>query len=213
MFLPDGGGHELRLPLASNESGEVHCVVGNRERSLYAVVTSSTIYVFLPNPQLILCSFRRTTEDVTEKGEYRLLYWKHDSTAVCLTTSKNCILVYRVEINDDRQCYNLTEPRDEHLRRCSQELFIKEKRPTVTISLAILARLESPAACVVPLRDEIFVCLRDGWMHRILWNGLTEAEYSFHLSDVPFAVDQLQSKCLLFNWLLFLECCYHSAPE
>uniref|UniRef100_A0A915BH36 Protein RIC1 homolog n=2 Tax=Parascaris univalens TaxID=6257 RepID=A0A915BH36_PARUN len=198
MFLPDRYESSIRLPGCSSDddvnSKRIYCVVGNRDRTLYAAVASSIIYICLANPQLVLCMYRRSKADVKEKGEYRLLYWRHDSSAICTTTSKNCLLIYRVEVSSDKQCYNLVEPRDEHLRRTSQELFIKEKRPTTSISLSVVARLDSTAACVVPMREELFVCLRDGWMHRILWDGTVEEEFSFHLSEVPFAVDQLQSK-------------------
>ncbi len=46
----------------------------------------------------------------------------------------------------------------------------------------------------MPLRDELFVCLRDGWMHRLQWSGKVDADFSFHLRSIPFASDQLQSK-------------------
>lgn len=195
MFLPDGSEHGLRLPGCSSDgNSRVFCVVGNRDRTLYAAVTSSTVYIFLANPQLVLCTYRRPFVDIEEKGEYRILYWRHDSSAVCTTTSKNCLLIYHVDISSNKQCYNLIEPRDEQLRRTSQELFIKERRPRVEMSLSVVARLDSPATCVVPLREELFVCLRDGWMHRIFWDGTVEESFSFHLSEIPFAVDQLQSK-------------------
>ncbi|VDM36928.1 unnamed protein product [Toxocara canis] len=187
----------LRLPGCSWDSDldskRIYCVVGNRDRTLYAAVASSIIYICLANPQLVLCTFRRSKTEVKEKGEYRLLYWRHDSSAICTTTSKNCLLIYRVEISWEKQCYNLIEPRDEQLQRTSQELFIKEKRPRISISLSVVARLDSPAT-VVPMREELFVCLRDGWVHRLLWDGTVEQEFSFHLSEVPFAVEQLQSK-------------------
>lgn len=195
MFLPEGCERGLSLPGCMRDSqSRVYCIVGNRDRTLYAAVTSSTIYFFLSNPELVLCTLRRPPADIEEKGEFRILYWRHDSSAVCITTSKNCILIYRIEVSPNKQCYNLIEPRDEQLRRTSQELFIKEKRPRIEVSLSVVARLDSPATCIVPLREELFVCLRDGWMHRILWDGTVEEDFSFHLSEVPFAVDQLQSK-------------------
>ncbi|VDN58497.1 unnamed protein product [Dracunculus medinensis] len=182
----DGSEHCLRLPAGTSNSDQLecaYCIVGNRDRTLYAAVTSSVIYIFLSNvsflllPQLVLCSFKRSVADVEQRGEYRLLYWRHDSCAVCVTTSKNYLLIYRVNILFDKQCYNLIETRNENLRRNSQELFIKEKRPRVVL-----------------LRDEIFVCLANGWMHRLLWDGSVEEDLSFSLPEIPFAVDQLQSK-------------------
>uniref|UniRef100_A0A1I7VEJ0 Protein RIC1 homolog n=1 Tax=Loa loa TaxID=7209 RepID=A0A1I7VEJ0_LOALO len=194
----DGSEHNLRLPGCSksdkNQELHVFCVVGNRDKTLFVAVTSSILYIYLAHPQLLLCSFRRSEEDVKKKGEYRKVYWRHDSSAICLTTSKNCLLLYRLEISSDKQSFNLTEPREEHLRRTSQELFIHEKRPKVAAYLSVVARLESPATCIVPFRDDLFVCLQDGWLHRISWEGVVDKTSSFHLLDVPFSVDQLQSK-------------------
>lgn len=59
-------------------------------------------------------------------------------------TSKNYLLIYRIEPSE-KQCYNLIEPKDEELRRTSQELFIKAKRPKIQIALAVVARLNSVA--------------------------------------------------------------------
>ncbi|VDN28073.1 unnamed protein product [Gongylonema pulchrum] len=36
-------------------------------------------------PQLLLCTLKRSEEDVKKKGEYRKAYWRHDSSAVCFT--------------------------------------------------------------------------------------------------------------------------------
>ncbi|VDO35924.1 unnamed protein product [Onchocerca flexuosa] len=203
MFLPDGSEHKLRLPgCHENQEPHVSCVVGNRDKTLFVAVISSIFYVYLAHlkfffqfqPQLLLCSFRRSEEDVEEKGEYRKVYWRHDSSAICFTTSKNCLLLYRLDISSDKQSFSLTEPREEHLRRTSQELFIHEKSPKTAVYLSIVARLESPATCIVPFRDDLSVCLQDGWLHRISWEGVVDKNFSFHLFDVPFVVDQLQSK-------------------
>uniref|UniRef100_A0A0N5AX60 Protein RIC1 homolog n=1 Tax=Syphacia muris TaxID=451379 RepID=A0A0N5AX60_9BILA len=188
----DGSEHSLRLPgCSSDETESVFCVVGNRDHTLFAAITSSSIYLFLSDTQLLTCVFRRSAADVEEKGEYRLLYWRQDSTALC--TSKNYLLIYHVEISA-KQCYNLVEPKDEDLRRASQELFIKAKRPKTKILLSVVARLDSVATCVVPLREEIFICLQNSWLHRLRWDGTTDDENSFFLSEVAFASDQLQFK-------------------
>ncbi|VDK51686.1 unnamed protein product [Anisakis simplex] len=202
MFLPDRSETLIRLPSQSSSSDNgsevIYCVVANKDRTIYASVTSSRIYFCLANPQLLLCTYARSSEDVNEKGEYRLLYWRYDSSSICVTTSKKCLLIYRIEMNSigssDKQYYNLIEPRDQSLQRSSQELFMKHKGTRILVSLSVVARLDSCAMCVVPMRDELFVCLRDGWIHRILWDGAVHHDLSLHLTQLPFAVDQLQSK-------------------
>uniref|UniRef100_A0A914XEF7 Protein RIC1 homolog n=1 Tax=Plectus sambesii TaxID=2011161 RepID=A0A914XEF7_9BILA len=191
MFLPVGSAVRLRLPGTS--SSNVVAIVGNRDRTFFAVLTADSLLIFQANPQLLLCFIRRSDEDIEEKGDNIEVFWRHDTSGICVSTSKKCLLVYRVDV-DKQQCFNLREPRDVQLRRTSQELFIKENRPKVTIVLAVVVRLSSLAVCVVALREELFVCLQDGWLHRIRWNGTVEDGFSVHVSRVPFSIDQLQSR-------------------
>ncbi|VDM97826.1 unnamed protein product [Thelazia callipaeda] len=197
-FKSDGSEHSLRLPGCSKSSENykprVHCVVGNRDKTLFIAVTSSIFYIYLAHPQLLLCTFKRSEEDTKKKGEYRKVYWRNDSTAICFTTSKNCLLLYGLDISYDKQSFTFTEPLEVHLRRTSSELFIKEKRPQIAAYLSVVARLYSTSTCIVPFRDDLFVCLQDGWLHRISWEGIVDKTFSFNLLDIPFAVDQLQSK-------------------
>lgn len=67
-------------------------------------------------------------------------------------------MIYRVNILFDKQCYNLIETRNENLRRNSQELFIKEKRPRLMLSLAVVARLENPATWLLVFFSYHFEC-------------------------------------------------------
>ncbi|VDN82021.1 unnamed protein product [Brugia pahangi] len=89
FIILDGSEHNLRLPGCSrsdkNQEPHVFCVVGNRDKTLFVVVTSSIFYIYLANPQLLLCLFKRSDDDVKEKGEYRKVYWRHDSSAICFT--------------------------------------------------------------------------------------------------------------------------------
>lgn len=57
----------------------------------------------------------------------------------------------------------------------------------------------------MPFRDDLFVCLQDGWLHRISWGGVLDKNFSFHLFDVPFAADQLQSKSKLMQRDEFMD--------
>ncbi|TMS40173.1 hypothetical protein L596_006586 [Steinernema carpocapsae] len=198
MFLPEGGEIKINLEkyVSETERGKhskVICIVGNRDKSLIAVLTEASIFVFLANPQIILCCLRRPAEDVAEKGTFERAFWKGDSSAIVVATSNNVIFVYRVDASD-HQCFAQVDVNDEELARKSKELFIKAKRPAVEVSLAVIARLDSTAACLAPLKDDIFVCLKDGWMHRISWDGVVDSDFSFHVTSIPFAYDQLQSK-------------------
>ncbi|ETN68563.1 hypothetical protein NECAME_15750, partial [Necator americanus] len=108
-------------------------------------------------------------------------------------TSRNNLLIYKVIVSSEN-CYNLIDPPDVHFRRSSQELFLRGPRPSLSLFPSIVVNLAAPASCCVPLREELFVCLRNGFIHHISWDGQVRAEYSLKLSGVPFAHDQLQSK-------------------
>lgn len=72
---------------------------------------------------------------------------------------------------------------------------------------------------VVPFREDLFVSLQDGWLHHISWGGVVDTS-SFHLFDVSFAVDQLQSKSKLIQKkklkrglsCFFLVSCFIESP-
>uniref|UniRef100_A0A0K0D507 CNH domain-containing protein n=1 Tax=Angiostrongylus cantonensis TaxID=6313 RepID=A0A0K0D507_ANGCA len=112
-------------------------------------------------------------------------------------TSRNNLLIYRVNMSGEN-CYNLIDPPDVKLRRSSQELFLHGPRPSLSLFPSVVVNLAASAACCVPLREELFVCLRNGFIHHISWEGQVRADYSIKLSAVPFAHDQLQSKRSFF---------------
>ncbi|CAD5217774.1 unnamed protein product [Bursaphelenchus xylophilus] len=190
MFLPDECTVELNLPFNHEP---ILQIVGNRERSILIAVTASSLYVFLPNPLLLLCTYRRETAEVEERGRYKNLYWRHNSAAVCVTTDSNCLYIYSVAISAENECFNL-EDENHEFRRTSSLLYLKGRRPVVDVTLSVIAKLESEPSCVTPLRDELFVCLKDGWVHRITWSGDFLKELSFHIRLIPFAFDQVGSK-------------------
>lgn len=51
----------------------------------------------------------------------------------------------------------------------------------------------------VPLREELLVCVKNGYSHHISWDGAVKTEFTIRLASVPFAHDQLQSKRILFT--------------
>ncbi|CAD5213198.1 unnamed protein product [Bursaphelenchus okinawaensis] len=190
MFLPDECTTELNLPL--NDEAILQ-IVGNRERSLLAAVTSSNLYIFLPNPRLLLCTYRRQESEILERGKYKSLCWRQNSASVCLTTDSNCLYIYTVDISLENDCFNL-EDENYEFRRTSSLLYYKGKRPIVNLTLAVIANLESEPSCITSIRDELFVCLHDGWVHRITWAGDFMKELSFHVRLIPFAYDQVSNK-------------------
>ncbi|KAK6734309.1 hypothetical protein RB195_017844 [Necator americanus] len=198
MYIPVDRETKFRLPVP-NEDGDlrehriVKCIASNREKIFMAIVTSDCVYIWLAYPHLLLCTLRISAGDVIERGTLNKAYWNYDSSHIVITTSRNNLLIYKVIVSSEN-CYNLIDPPDVHFRRSSQELFLRGPRPSLSLFPSIVVNLAAPASCCVPLREELFVCLRNGFIHHISWDGQVRAEYSLKLSGVPFAHDQLQSK-------------------
>ncbi|KAK5967452.1 hypothetical protein GCK32_002666 [Trichostrongylus colubriformis] len=198
MYIPVDRETKFRLPVPGEdgdlrEHRAIKCIASNREKIFMAVVTSDCIYIWLAHPHLLLCTLRISAGDVIERGTLNKAYWNYDSSHIVITTSRNNLLIYRVIVSGEN-CYNLIDPPDVQLRRCSQELFLRGPRPSISLSPSIVVNLAASATCCVPLREELFVCLRNGFIHHISWEGQVRAEYSIRLPAVPFAHDQLQSK-------------------
>ncbi|XGW08300.1 hypothetical protein V3C99_010982 [Haemonchus contortus] len=198
MYIPVDRETKFRLPVPGEdgdlrEHRAIKCIASNREKIFMAVVTSDCIYIWLAHPHLLLCTLRISAGDVIERGTLNKAYWNYDSSHIVITTSRNNLLIYRVIVSGEN-CYNLIDPPDIQLRRCSQELFLRGPRPSISLAPSVVVNLAASATCCVPLREELFVCLRNGFIHHISWEGQVRAEYSIRLPAVPFAHDQLQSK-------------------
>uniref|UniRef100_A0A8R1HRZ4 Protein RIC1 homolog n=1 Tax=Caenorhabditis japonica TaxID=281687 RepID=A0A8R1HRZ4_CAEJA len=109
-------------------------------------------------------------------------------------TNQNKIFIYSLELREDEQCYNFTDPADPYFQRNSPELFLKGSRPVAHLHPTIIINLADVPTSCVPSRDEFIVCLRNGFTHHVTWTGEIIASLSFRLNSIPFSVDQLQSK-------------------
>ncbi|CAO4365271.1 unnamed protein product [Caenorhabditis nigoni] len=197
MFIPNDRASVLQLPKHEKDSieSDIRSIVANRDRRLIAVATNDAIYIWLANPQLLLCSIGVIDQTFREtSGELKDVYWKPDSSSIAVTTNQNKILIYKLELQEDEQCYNFTDSADPYFQRNSPELFIKGNRPIAHLHPTIIINLADVPTCCVPSRDEFLVCLRNGFTHHVTWNGEILSSLSFRASAIPFSVDQLQSK-------------------
>uniref|UniRef100_A0AC35TUA3 Histone-lysine N-methyltransferase, H3 lysine-79 specific n=1 Tax=Rhabditophanes sp. KR3021 TaxID=114890 RepID=A0AC35TUA3_9BILA len=192
----DGSTITIKLP-SNNEDplkigNSVQCITGNRDRSLIAICTFDTIFIYLSKPQILLASYQRSEEEVSENGQFRKLYWKYDSSALFATTNKNYAYIFEVE-SQEEHCLELFDCDSGEYNRQSSELFIKLPNVTVQIRQSVLAVLKAPIVCIVPLKDELFLSLKDGYIHRLLWDGEFLKELSFEVLEIPFTMDQVNS--------------------
>uniref|UniRef100_A0A915MCQ4 Protein RIC1 homolog n=1 Tax=Meloidogyne javanica TaxID=6303 RepID=A0A915MCQ4_MELJA len=134
---------------------------------------------------LLACIYQREDEDISERGFFKKAYWKPDSTAIAVTTSKNFVCIFNVEISRESS-FNLHDPVGENtdFTRESTELFMNKSRPHINVNLAVVARLESTPTCILTFKEELFVCLKDGWLHRLSWSGNILHELSFNIRSI-----------------------------
>uniref|UniRef100_A0A1I7WBN5 Protein RIC1 homolog n=1 Tax=Heterorhabditis bacteriophora TaxID=37862 RepID=A0A1I7WBN5_HETBA len=151
MYIPVDREKKFRLPVPAEdgdlrEHRAVKYVTANREKIFVAVVTADSIYIWLAQPHLLLCMLRISAGDVIERGTLSKAYWNYDSTYIAITTSRNHILIYRVDVTGEN-CYSLIDPFDSNFRRTSQELFLRGQRPAVALSPSVVINLAAPSTC------------------------------------------------------------------
>lgn len=181
MLLPEGCDCQLDLP----SSQSVNSLVSNREHNIFVAVTDTFLYFFLADTHLLACIYQREDDDIAERGFFRKAYWKPDSTAIAVTTSKNFVSILNVEISRESS-FNLHDPVGEStdFTRESTELFMNKSRPNINVNLAVVARLESTPTCILTFKEELIVCLKDGWLHRLSWSGNILHELSFNINSI-----------------------------
>ncbi|GMT15556.1 hypothetical protein PFISCL1PPCAC_6853, partial [Pristionchus fissidentatus] len=186
-------GQESFLRLNDEVKEEVVNVAGNRDRSLIALITPSAVYIYNAQPSVLLCVYRQPDSEVAEKGEFVRAYWQFDSVALAVTTKKTHLLIFSVHFDADERSYGLRETEESEQLRSRLRLS-KDGLPSVFVQLNVVVNTSSPISCAVPNRDELLICGANGFVHHLQWNGKFDNGYSFQLSKIPFAHDQLQSK-------------------
>uniref|UniRef100_A0A914ZAQ3 Protein RIC1 homolog n=1 Tax=Panagrolaimus superbus TaxID=310955 RepID=A0A914ZAQ3_9BILA len=193
MFFPSGSDYRFAEPSTAEGA---NWVSGNREKTLFAVISRSTIYIYQANPQILLSTFRRNEDEIEERGEYVKCIWRHDSGALCILTTKLCVYVYVISISDDNEPFTLIDQTqdDSDDSKLTQAYLLRQQHPNVSVNLSVLAKIGSKATCAASLKDDLFVCLEDGWVHRITWNGEVRQELSFNIKNVPLSADQVNAR-------------------
>ncbi|KAF8362406.1 hypothetical protein PRIPAC_89329 [Pristionchus pacificus] len=195
MFLPID--QECSLHLSDDIKEDVIGVVGNRDRSLIALITLSSVHIYNAQPSVLLCTYRQPEPELAEKGEFVRAYWQFDSIALAVTTKKTHLLIFSVTLDIDERSYCLKES-DEREQIRSRLRLSKDGLPSVFLQLNVVVNTTSPISCAAPNRDELLICGSNGFVHHLQWNGKFDNSpsncSSFQLSKIPFAHDQLQSK-------------------
>ncbi|PRD22804.1 UNVERIFIED_CONTAM: Rich [Trichonephila clavipes] len=197
MYFPIGWPKYLELRNSNSLLISVFC---NRDRSLFGVLTEDSISIWFIRPCVEVTCFKRSRESIDAFGLNQLAEWKPDSLMIVITTSRNHLLFFQVEVDDSvKSLYEQLDSKVSGLRRESDELFLKEKVPPISVEHIHTLCLNSKISSLVCIRDELMVTTMDGHFWRVKWDAVLNEDYTLNLSNISFRFDQLQSRGSTFH--------------
>ncbi|GFR17122.1 RAB6A-GEF complex partner protein 1 [Trichonephila clavata] len=197
MYFPIGWPKYLELRNSNSLLISVFC---NRDRSLFGVLTEDSISIWFIRPCVEVTCFKRSRESIDAFGLNQLAEWKPDSLMIVITTSRNHLLFFQVEVDDSiKSLYDQLDSKVSGFRRESDELFLKEKVPPISIEHIHTLCLNSKISSLVCIRDELMVTTMDGHFWRVKWDAVLNEDYTLNLSNISFRFDQLQSRGSTFH--------------
>ncbi|XP_050445282.1 guanine nucleotide exchange factor subunit Rich isoform X3 [Cataglyphis hispanica] len=158
MFFPVGWPRVLN----SNEPSEINAVVCNRDKILFAVLTTDALTIWYCKPCVPIVFSRRSAVSLQ----------KHDSSP------------------EGRGLYEQRDSPVTSLKRDSAELFIKEVIPSLVLSIEKSAWIDGGISSLVCIRDELMVATKTSHVVRHKWDGTMNRDYSLDLRRIPFSIDQ-----------------------
>ncbi|XP_071039562.1 guanine nucleotide exchange factor subunit RIC1 [Parasteatoda tepidariorum] len=197
MYFPVGWPKYLETRSPNSLPLSVFC---NRDRSLFCILGDDYISIWFIRPCVEVTCFRRSKSSLEEFGKNQLAEWKPDSLMIVVTTSLNYLMFYRVDIDDSLKfLYEQLDSKVSGLRRESDELFLKEKVPPLSLELVNNLCLDSLICSLVCIRDELMVTTLDGHFWRVRWDAKLDEDYTLILCNISFRLDQLQSRGSKFH--------------
>ncbi|XP_068967131.1 guanine nucleotide exchange factor subunit Rich [Bombus flavifrons] len=188
MFFPIGWPRVLN----TTEPEKITAVVCNRDKILFAVLTTDTLTIWYCKPCVPIVFIRRTTDSLKKHGDNILVQWRPDSSMMVIATSDSYLLFYRLQ-DTSPEGRGLYEQRDSpvtSLKRDSAELFIKEVIPSLVLTFEKSAWIDGGISSLVCIRDELMVATKTSHVIRHKWDGTVNRDYSLDLRRIPFSVDQ-----------------------
>ncbi len=148
-------------------------------------------------PCVPIISHRRPLDSLADIGDNVLVQWRPDSSMICVVTSMGHLVIYHIVVPTDvKTLYEQVDPPARHLRRESDELFMKELIPPLIFSLAFEVEIEGGVSDLAAIREELMVATRDGRVLRYAWDGQEIRDYSLDLRRIPFCMDQQALKAV-----------------
>ncbi|XP_012281300.1 guanine nucleotide exchange factor subunit Rich [Orussus abietinus] len=188
MFFPIGWPRVLN----STEPEKIRAVVCNRDKILFAILTTDALAIWYCKPCMPIVFTRRTLDSLRKYGENNLVQWRPDSNMLVVSTTDSYLLFYHLmdTSTDGHGLYDQKDSPVTSLKRDSAELFIKEIIPALSISFEKSAWVDGGISSLVCIRDELMVATKTSHVIRYKWDSTANRDYSLDLRRIPFSIDQ-----------------------
>ncbi|XP_033103586.1 RAB6A-GEF complex partner protein 1-like [Anneissia japonica] len=195
MYFPVGWPKYLNVPTERDE--KLVEVNSNRERQLFAVVTTQTVYIWHCNPCVLITSYRRADDAVVVLGTNKYVAWRPDSSSLVIATTGGHLLFFKVNV-DDTYLYSSKHTNSVHYR---VETTTADTVPIPSLSLSYNYTVHIPGDVtrLCCLRDELLVATGSGLLKRFRWEGHANERSDISIHSIPFSVDLQQSREILLE--------------
>ncbi|XP_071952667.1 guanine nucleotide exchange factor subunit RIC1-like [Antedon mediterranea] len=190
MYFPVGWPKYLDVPTGGDEKLVEVC--SNRERQLFAVVTTQTVYIWHCNPCVLITSYRRADDAVVVLGTNKSALWRPDSSYLTISTTGGHLMFFKVNV-DDTYLYSSKHKNTSHYR---VETTAADTVPVPSLSLSYNYTVHIPGDItrLCCLRDELLVATGGGLLKRFRWEGHANERSDISIHGIPFSVDLQQSR-------------------
>ncbi|XP_014777792.1 guanine nucleotide exchange factor subunit RIC1 isoform X1 [Octopus bimaculoides] len=171
MYFPLGWPKYLKL--IPDKSSCPHFIASNCNRMLFAVLSENTLSIWYCRPSVQIVNFKLSTSKHKEVGDCCLAKWKDDASLIAVTTSKNYVLFFKVDL--DRSIPNhhcLYVQHEKKLCVPKQDvngILEADSVPAIELSLLSTLQCSSYITCLQSNQDHLIFSTVDGYLQRIPW--------------------------------------------
>ncbi|XP_063962298.1 guanine nucleotide exchange factor subunit RIC1-like [Lytechinus pictus] len=191
MYFPVGWPKYLQLP--NEDDDPVQCIIANRERTLFAVVTLQAVHLWQCKPCVLIVSYRRSDDSVVVLGTNCEAEWKPDSSVIAVATSGGHLLLLKIVSESNQRLYGTKQSGSYHYKRDVTEADTIAV-PRLKITFGATFQVTGGVACLCCLKDEMLVATGQGLLRRITWEGIGRSHLDVSIRTVPFSLDLQQSR-------------------
>lgn len=199
MYFPVGWPKIFRVQKETDEP-LLH-VVSNRDRSLFAILSSGSVHIWFCKPSVQICAYRRSGNSLRDHGANVTAEWNSDATSLAVVTDKGFFIFYKIASfagNQSDSLYtqkSLRKPavRDSSGSSSSSSNLLGGRIPPLTITEVCCRHVSSSITSVTHFRDELVVSTTESQLLRLRWDGNFNRDYGADLKKVPFSSDLQRS--------------------